>query len=172
MVRLVAETGLGLSLTKSWTGFDPGFERPACLATLKSSDWTKQSVCGWQYIYIYIYTHAFFLNKNESKCHIILHVYYQNFALYQGINYIEDPFYYLLYYLFWLFTYYQLIYWHNDFVLKFSSQVYKVNSLYISLSHTYMFWYVFNNRLIDKYIIDILLIYNISCFFSFLGFFV
>ena len=32
-------------------GFDPGFERPACLATLKSSDRTKQSVCGWQYIY-------------------------------------------------------------------------------------------------------------------------
>ena len=29
------------------------FERPACLATLKSSDRTKQSVCGWQYIYIY-----------------------------------------------------------------------------------------------------------------------
>ena len=36
-------------------GFDPSFERPTCLATLKSSDRTKQSVCGWQYIYIYIY---------------------------------------------------------------------------------------------------------------------
>ena len=23
----------------------------ACLAKLKSSDWTKQSICGWQYIY-------------------------------------------------------------------------------------------------------------------------
>ena len=34
-------------------GFDPGFECPACLATLKSSDRTKQSVCGWLYIYIY-----------------------------------------------------------------------------------------------------------------------
>ena len=31
-------------------GFDPGFERPTCLATLKSSDRTKQSVRGWQYI--------------------------------------------------------------------------------------------------------------------------
>ena len=31
-----------------WQVFDPGFERPACLATLKSSDRTKQSVCGWQ----------------------------------------------------------------------------------------------------------------------------
>ena len=31
-------------------GFDPGFERPACLATLKSSDRTKQSVCESQYI--------------------------------------------------------------------------------------------------------------------------
>ena len=27
-------------------GFDPGFERPACLATLKSSYRTKQSVYG------------------------------------------------------------------------------------------------------------------------------
>ena len=36
-------------------GFDPGSERPACLATLKSSDRTKQSVCGWLYIYIYIW---------------------------------------------------------------------------------------------------------------------
>ena len=32
--------------------FDSGFERPACLATLKSSDRTKQSVCGWLYIYM------------------------------------------------------------------------------------------------------------------------
>ena len=29
-----------------WMGFDPGFEHPTCLATLKSSDRTKQSVCG------------------------------------------------------------------------------------------------------------------------------
>ena len=35
-------------------GFDPGFERRTCLATLKSSNRTKQSVCGGQYIYIYI----------------------------------------------------------------------------------------------------------------------
>ena len=40
-------------------GFDPGFERPACLATLKSSDGMKQSVCGWQYIYIYVYINYF-----------------------------------------------------------------------------------------------------------------
>ena len=32
-------------------GFNPGFERSTCLATLESSDRTKQSVCGWQYIY-------------------------------------------------------------------------------------------------------------------------
>ena len=40
-------------------GFDPGFERPAGLATLKSSDRTKQSVVDdniYIYIYIYIYT--------------------------------------------------------------------------------------------------------------------
>ena len=36
-------------------GFNPSFERPTCLATLKSCDTMKQSVCGWQYIYIYIY---------------------------------------------------------------------------------------------------------------------
>ena len=38
-------------------GFNPSFKRPTCLATLKSCDTTKQSVCGWQYIYIYIYMH-------------------------------------------------------------------------------------------------------------------
>ena len=41
-------------------GFDPGFERPTCLATLKSSDRTKQSVGRWQYIYIYTHTHTLF----------------------------------------------------------------------------------------------------------------
>ena len=40
-------------------GFDPGFGRPTCLATLKSSDGTKQSVCGWQYIYTYIYIYIY-----------------------------------------------------------------------------------------------------------------
>ena len=42
------------SLTHSWMGFDPSFERPTCLATLKSCDTTKQSVCGWQYIIYYL----------------------------------------------------------------------------------------------------------------------
>ena len=37
-------------------GFDLSFERPTCLAALKSSDRTKQSVCGWQYIYLCMYT--------------------------------------------------------------------------------------------------------------------
>ena len=42
-------------------GFDHCFGNLACLATLKSCDTTKQSVCGWQYIYIYIYkSHVFF----------------------------------------------------------------------------------------------------------------
>ena len=31
------------------------FKRPTCLATLKSSDRTKQFVCGWQYVYLFIY---------------------------------------------------------------------------------------------------------------------
>ena len=43
----------------SWMGFDPGFERPTCVATPKSSDGTKQSVCGWQYLSIYIYIYIY-----------------------------------------------------------------------------------------------------------------
>ena len=31
---------------KSWAGFDPSFKCPTCLATLKSCDTTKKSVCG------------------------------------------------------------------------------------------------------------------------------
>ena len=50
------------------------FERPAGLATLKSSDRTKQSVCGWQYIYIYnTHTHIYIY---IYKC-IFAHVYTQ-----------------------------------------------------------------------------------------------
>ena len=56
--------GLSLSLTKSWTGFVPGFERAACLATLKSSDRTKQ--CLWMTIYIYIYIYIQ-IRKNISS---------------------------------------------------------------------------------------------------------
>ena len=59
-------------------GFDPGFERPMCLATLKSSDRTKQSVCGWQYIYIYyiilymcVYVNVW-LNRTDTSCQPIL----------------------------------------------------------------------------------------------------
>ena len=51
-------------------GSDPGFERPACLAALKSSDRTKQSVCGWQYIYIYITSEPLkhqFIRKDNDK---------------------------------------------------------------------------------------------------------
>ena len=39
-------SGLILSLMSSWAGFDPSFNRPTCLVTLKSCDTTKQSVCG------------------------------------------------------------------------------------------------------------------------------
>ena len=34
-------------LTQTWIGFDPDFECPARLATLKNSDRTKQSLYGW-----------------------------------------------------------------------------------------------------------------------------
>ena len=37
-------------------GLNPSLKRPACQATLKNRDTTKQSVCGGHiYIYIYIY---------------------------------------------------------------------------------------------------------------------
>ena len=39
-----------VSLTSSWVGFDPRLKCPACLATLKSCDTTKQSFRWWQYI--------------------------------------------------------------------------------------------------------------------------
>ena len=45
-------SGKILSLTESWASFDPSFQHPTCLATLKSCDTTEQSVCEWQYIYI------------------------------------------------------------------------------------------------------------------------
>ena len=37
----------------SQPGFDPSFENLTCLATLKSCDTTKQSICGWQYMLPY-----------------------------------------------------------------------------------------------------------------------
>ena len=36
----------------SQPGFNPSFKQLTCLATLKSCDTTKQSACGWLYIYI------------------------------------------------------------------------------------------------------------------------
>ena len=47
MVRLLVER---YDTNMKWAGFDPSFKQPMCLATLKSCDTTKQSVCGWQYI--------------------------------------------------------------------------------------------------------------------------
>ena len=38
----------------SQPGFDPSYEKLVCLATLMSSDRTKQ-ICLWMTIYIYIY---------------------------------------------------------------------------------------------------------------------
>ena len=40
-------------IMQSWMGFDPGFKRPMCLATLKSSDRTN-SLSVDDNIYIYI----------------------------------------------------------------------------------------------------------------------
>ena len=51
VVRMLAERFDTKSNVKIWAGFDPSFKRPTCLATLKSCDTTKQSACGWQYIY-------------------------------------------------------------------------------------------------------------------------
>ena len=41
----------------SQLGFDPSYGNLVCLATLMSSDRTKQ-ICLWMTIYIYIYTHT------------------------------------------------------------------------------------------------------------------
>ena len=49
-VPLIFHSIFTIFLLFAW--LDPGFERPTCLATMKSSDRTKQSVCGWQYIYL------------------------------------------------------------------------------------------------------------------------
>ena len=54
-------------LVSSWlSGFNPSFGNLPCLATLKSYDTTKESVCGWLYIYIYIYNLPG--KKNEYAC--------------------------------------------------------------------------------------------------------
>ena len=45
-------SGMILSLTCSWAGFDPSLKCPMYLATQKSCDTTKQSFCGYIYIYI------------------------------------------------------------------------------------------------------------------------
>ena len=47
-------------------GFYPGFERPTCLATPQISERTKQSLCGWLYIYVYIEM----IDYSESDCTI------------------------------------------------------------------------------------------------------
>ena len=44
----------GLDWHLSQPGFDPGYGKLVCLATLMSSDRTKQ-ICMWMTIYIYIY---------------------------------------------------------------------------------------------------------------------
>ena len=59
-------------------GFNPTFKRPTCLATMKCCDTMKQSVCGWQYAYIYIYILLFkgdynltaSLKAQDLSCHI------------------------------------------------------------------------------------------------------
>ena len=61
----------------SLPGFDPRFRNLACLATLKSCNTTKQSVCGWQYIYIYMIKISVKMNKSDTyKCliEVIFHL--------------------------------------------------------------------------------------------------
>ena len=60
--KLTFGYGLGLGVSHQpdvKLGFDPGLKRLTCLPTLKSWDTTKQSVCGWQYIYIYTWKNKF-----------------------------------------------------------------------------------------------------------------
>ena len=61
----------------SQPSFDPSFGNLACLATLKSSDWTTQSVCGWQYIYIYLYgmLHDTCMASSRTYIYICVYIY-------------------------------------------------------------------------------------------------
>ena len=50
----------------SQSGFDPGYGNLVCLATLMSSDRTKQ-ICLWMTIYIYIYIYSCIYRLRERK---------------------------------------------------------------------------------------------------------
>ena len=78
-------------------GFDLGFDRPTCLATLKSSDRTKQSVDDniYIYIYIYIYTHTltiyiyiyiYIYKHTHIYTHIHIYIYTHIYSLYIYIH--------------------------------------------------------------------------------------
>ena len=72
MERLLAEQSDTKSNVKLG-GFDPSSKHPTCLATLKSCDTTKQSVCGWLYIYIY--------NLQYLSLYLIISYIYQKVTL-------------------------------------------------------------------------------------------
>ena len=74
MVRLLAERSDTKSNVKLG-GFDPSFKRPTCLATLKSCDTMKQSVCGWQYIYVCVCRETInnYLSKKNLKPRVMSH---------------------------------------------------------------------------------------------------
>ena len=76
--------GLGWHLSQP--GFDPSYEKLICLATLMSSNRTKQ-ICLWMtiYIYIYIYIYIFCLEVamewrawnlwSQIRIHVIKYIY-------------------------------------------------------------------------------------------------
>ena len=61
-------------------GFDPNFEHPTCVAALKSSDRTKQSVCGWQYIY-----------RERSNCFLCIYISFLFVRHYKSIGDLKSP---------------------------------------------------------------------------------
>ena len=58
----------------SQPGFDISFWNLAGLLSLKSCDTTKQSVCGWLYIYIYIYNDHGSGNRGSNTGRVILKI--------------------------------------------------------------------------------------------------
>ena len=56
----------GLAWRLSQPGFDPGYGKLICLATLMSSVGTKQ-ICLWMTIYIYIYIYIYMRTRHIKK---------------------------------------------------------------------------------------------------------
>ena len=70
-------------------GFDPGFERPTCLAILKSSDRMKQ-FAPWMNIYIYIYIYIFDEHFDNYYGRIIVYYHGRNKEMKHFHNFMNN----------------------------------------------------------------------------------